>query len=241
MTENIFEELVREARNILGSSFEIKVKANGCDFRFSDVKEDSVRQALQETVSFVMAGTELKLKKFAFEDKDLRDLGSLTSVLVKLTCAWLNSLHPEKKDPVVCMEHFWEYKQCRRALLDTLAFFTSRLTLTKKKWRRPFLRFFKNLFGKIFGSKKKNKKLWPSTNINVILPLYLSSLSLIFGTKSFLNSEEKMTVFKKYAPSLTQKNVSLEKVFDVMAGRAMEKEEDLTAEEIEEILKELIQ
>ena len=238
MAENIFEELVEEIRKILGDSFRIRVKTEDCDFCFKDLKQEKIREALQKTVSFAIASPELKLKKFIFENKETEDLRSLTLVLIRLTHIKLNSLH-KKKDQIAFVKHLSECGQYWETLLDTFEYFTCRLMKARKKWRKPFLRFFKNLFRKIFGLKEKSRLL-AEINANLLHLFHPYLLSLIMRTKIFVNSEEKRKVFQKYIPLLAGKNIEPERILAFLAKCTHEKQEDLTAEEFEKTLKNLL-
>lgn len=189
----------------------------------------------------MITNTELKLKKFVFEDKEIEDIHSLTSVLVRLTCAGLNSLHPRKKDQLESAKHLSECKQCQEILLDTSGYFIGRLVMARKKWRRPFLRFFKNLFRQIFGPKKRKERLASLAEINAVSLMHPYFLSLFARTEIFVNSEEKRKIFQRYIPSFSEKKIMPEEIFGMLTKRTDEKREDLTAEEFEKILKELAQ
>ncbi len=240
MAENIFEELAEEAGKILGNPFGIRAKVEGCDFCFKDLKKEKIRKALQETVSFVMTDTEFKLKKFVFGNKETEDIHSLTSVLVRLTCAGLNSLYSENNE-YEFVKHFLECKRCQEILLDTLGYFTGRLVMARKRRRRPLLVFFKNLFRQIFGLKERKHKPNPPTGIDAVSSIYLSLLVSFLGSKLFLNSEEKQEIFQRYVPLFYEKNIIPEEIYNILAQRTKEKKEDLTAEEFEKVLKDLVQ
>ncbi|MEK7574078.1 MAG: hypothetical protein AAB514_00930 [Patescibacteria group bacterium] len=236
MAKNIFEELVAEIETIIGGRFKIEIETEGLNIYFEKTDKEEIRKALQETVSFIMRNSHLK--RFSFEEQEINNIHLLASVFLKLTGAGLNSFHTAENQ-FAFAEHFLECGGCQMNLLKILEHFITGLFLLRKKERKPFLGFFKNLFRKIFGPKKRNERTGHLIGLDAVLPTYLSLSSLLWGSKLLLNSEKKREIFQKYIPSFIEKSIEPEKILGALARSVKEKNGDLTIKEFEKILQKL--
>lgn len=236
MAKNIFEELVAEIETIIGGRFKIEIETEGLNIYFEKTDKEEIRKALQETVSFIMRNSHLK--RFSFEEQEINNIHLLASVFLKLTGAGLNSFHTAENQ-FAFAEHFLECNGCQMNLLKILEHFITGLFLSRKKRRKPFLGFFKNLFRKIFGPKKRNERTGHLIGLDAVLPTYLSLSSLLWGSKLLLNSEKKREIFQKYIPSFIEKSIEPEKILGALARSVKEKNGDLTIKEFEKILQKL--
>ena len=218
-TENILEELFEEIEKILGNRLEIKVKLENCDLCFKNLKKEKIGKAFRTTVnlSLCAANQESKSKKinFWFRDNETDNLPSLALVFLKLFCVCSRFSVPYVK------KHLLECCSCQKTLMQMLAYFIYSLNLGKVKVT-------------IFS-----EEIEAAPPISVIASP-LPSADLLREIDLFVNSREKAEIFLKYIPLLDEKPVMPRKLLDTLAKRIHEKQEDLTAEELEKVLWELV-
>ena len=236
MAKNIFEELIEEIERILGGSFRILTKAEGCKFCFKNFSKDQITRAFQNTVVFVAKNA--YLKKFIFREKEIGDLNSLASVFLKLVCSGIHSLQNEshfddQKDFLECLG-------CQMTLIKTAEYFTMQLILEKERGGPTLIKkIIQKILRKIFGLKTK-KRVHGEIGI-AVLSVPCSSFPLIFGLKTFVNSHEKWEILQKYFPLLKEREIEPEKVIDALVKATEEKKKDLELEEFEKALKDLLE
>lgn len=231
MTKNIFEELVAEIEAIVGVCFKVEVEAKGLNIYFERMKREEIRKALQRTVSSVMKN--YNLRRFSFEEREISDSHSLASVFVRLLGAEINSTWPVGNQFVIT-EHLLECGGCQINLLKIIEHFTAELILQERR-RISISKIFKKLFRRTFSPKKTAD----SVAVLQVVPAMLS-LSKFLEDGVYVGSKEKTGILQRYIPLLIEKNIKAELVFDALVKSAKEKNEDLTAEEFEKILKELV-
>ena len=231
MAKNIFEELIEETEKILGGSFRIEAKTEGCDFCLKDFGKEKIRKAFQKTVKFVMKNT--RLKNFCFREEEIGKPASLASAFLKLVCSGMNFLsHDGQYDD---QRHVLECVGCQITFFKTAEYFTAQLISEKESgWPATVKRIFKKIFKKFFDFRRKTADC---KEIDAAATSLISLLCL----GAFINSKEKWETVKKYFPLFGEREIKTEEVIVALTKATDDKRNDLNPEEFENVLKKLVQ
>lgn len=236
MAKNIFEELIGETEKILGGSFRIMARTEGCEFCFKHFKKNQIIRALQNTAIFVKENAGLKKFVFVFKDEEIKDVFSLASVFLKLACSGMQSIPGSH---FTDRQDFLECFGCQMTLFRTAEYFTAQLILEKRRGGPTLIKkIVPEILKQIFISKTEKKFYGVGITL---LAVPCSSFPLIFGLKTLINSREKWEILQKYSPLFKEKEIEPEKVIKALAKATEGKNKDLEPEEFEETLKDLLE
>lgn len=210
-TRNILEELFEEIEKILGNRLEIKVKLENCDLCFKNLKKEKIGKALRKTVNLSLCAANQE-SKLKKINFWFRDNETDNLPSLALVFLKLFCVCSRFSAPYV-KKHLLECCSCQKTLMQMLAYFIYSLNL-----------------GKV-------KVIIFSEEIEAIPSL---SADLLREIDLFVNSREKAEIFLKYIPLLSEKPVTPRKLLDILAKRIHEKQKDLTVEELEKVLQELV-
>lgn len=224
LTENIFDELLKETEKILGGNFKIKTGTNNCNFCFKNFKKDQIIRALQNTVIFVKENIGLKNFTFIFKDKEIKNISSLASVFVKLISTGMKSV---PGNHFADQQDFLECFSCQITLIKTAEYFTDQLISEKRR-----------------GGPAPIKEIIPGVLQKILQSnggIGIAILAIPCSSFPFVDSREKLEILRKYSSLFKEKEINPGQILDALAKATQEKKKDLEPEEFEKTLKDLLE